>query len=73
MDIHQSIFMTNVFAERHPHEHVRLWKAFEEATPVGQRSGFFGADNVAYIAYLKKIKDPTFTAFFNADVEGRSN
>lgn len=69
--IHQAIFMTNTFAESNPQEHVKLWGEFEKEVPYAKRSGYFGADNVAYINYLRKIKAPAFITFFNQDVEGR--
>ena len=71
LNINQAIFMTNTFAEAHPKEHVQLWERFESEVPVNKRSGYYGADNVAYISYLRKKQDPTFLTFFNQSVESR--
>lgn len=71
LNINQAIFMTNTFAEANPERHVELWEEFEQEVPVSKRSGYFGADNVAYIAFLRKKQDPTYLAFFNDSVESR--
>lgn len=71
LSINQAIFMTNTFAEANKEVHVNLWNDFERDVPVAQRSGYFGADNVAYIMYLRKRKEPLFFDFFSESLEGR--
>lgn len=70
-EINQAIFMTNTFAKEYPDVHVQLWKEFEQAVPFSQRSGYYGADNVAYIRFLKQKKHPVFVNFFSNNVEAR--
>ena len=68
----KAIFITNTFAAAHPEEHIRLWKQFEQEVPYSQRSGVYGADNLAYIRWLKKQKNPVVLKFLNEDIIHRT-
>jgi len=70
--IASSIFITNTFAAAYPEEHLRLWKQFEQEVPFSQRSGTYGADNVAYIRWLKKQKNPVVLKFLSEDIIKKS-
>lgn len=68
MTIDKAIFITNVFAEHNPESHVLLWRRFENEVPVNKRSGVYGSDNLAYINWLKKEKDPVFLSFIDENI-----
>lgn len=68
----KSIFITNTFAGAHPEEHVRLWKQFEQEVPFSKRSGAYGADNIAYVRWLKQQNNPVIKTFLNNDIIQRS-
>jgi hypothetical protein len=61
--IQRAIFATNAFADAFPKEHIELWKRFENEVPYKDRSGVYGAENVAYIRWLTKIRHPLFVKF----------
>jgi hypothetical protein len=68
----QAIFATNAFADAFPEIHTQLWNQFESEVPHKQRSGYYGADNVAYIRWLKEKKNPVFIRFAQQYIESRS-
>jgi hypothetical protein len=70
--IAQSIFITNTFAQAHPEEHVQLWNQFEKEIPHNKRSGAYGADNVAYVRWLKGQNNSVVTEFLNGSIIQRS-
>jgi len=71
MTIDKAVFITNIFAESNPEVHTDLWKQFEREVPVKERSGMFGASNIAYIKWLKVQNNPVFNSFIanNVSVE----
>jgi len=71
--IQRSIFATNAFASEYPEEHVKLWQQFEKEVPVSKRSGAYGADNAAYIKWLREKKVPTFMNFINSGLVSRTS
>jgi hypothetical protein len=68
MTIDRAIFITNVFADANPEAHIKLWKQFEQEVPASKRSGHYGADNVAYINWLKKKNPPEFQQFIQQHI-----
>lgn len=52
--INQAIFSTNQFAMTFPEQHVQYWSEFERMVPASKRSGYYGADSVAYINFLNE-------------------
>lgn len=62
--IGRAIFITNTFANAYPEEHIQLWNQFEREVPVNQRSGIYGADNLAYVRWLRKKQIPLVQEFF---------
>jgi hypothetical protein len=68
MSIQQAIFHTNSFAGDYPEKHTELWHQFEKEVPQAQRSGYYGADNVAYVKWLKEKKDPVYMQFVQQGV-----
>lgn len=64
--LHRSIFITNTFANAYPQLHVELWKQFEQQVPVHERTGAYGADNLAYVRWLRKINHPTVNEFLKS-------
>lgn len=64
----RAIFMTNAFASEHPQEHTNLWYQFESETPHKERTGYYGADNVAYIKWLRDKRVPLFTQFLESNI-----
>lgn len=70
-DVQRSIFATNAFASQYPEEHIELWRQFEEAVPQQKRTGYYGADNAAYIKWLLEIKHPLFNAFLQKNIVGK--
>ncbi len=68
MTIDQAIFITNIFAESYPELHLKLWGNFQKEVPKSKRTGVFGADNLAYIKWLKKDENPVFLNFVKKDV-----
>jgi|GEM_PF-3237653 len=70
-DVQRSIFATNAFASQYPEEHTALWHQFEEAVPQQKRSGYYGADNAAYVKWLRETKQPLFLSFLQASIEGK--
>lgn len=65
----KAIFITNTFAGAYPKTHVELWAQFEKEVPVGQRSGAYGADNLAYVRWLKKQTHPLIRHFLQNDIQ----
>lgn len=72
LTIDRAMFITNIFATAYPELHTSLWNEFEKEVPTKQRSGYFGADNLAYITWLKKKNHPVFTKFVNEAVDIRT-
>jgi hypothetical protein len=70
--ISKSIFVTNTFAQAHPREHVVLWKQFEQEIPVKERSGVYGADNMAYIKWLRTQNNPIVNNFLKDNIVQKS-
>lgn len=68
----KSIFITNTFAQAHPQEHVRLWSQFEKEVPLNKRTGMYGADNLAYVNWLKQQKNPVVIQFLQDNIIQRS-
>ncbi|MCU5503639.1 hypothetical protein OCB09_09750 [Bacillus cereus] len=66
--ISKSIFITNTFAQAHPEEHIRLWVQFEKEVPYSKRSGTYGADNLAYVSWLKKQQIPVVKQFLTTNI-----
>lgn len=69
----KSIFITNIFAQSHPEEHVKLWNRFVKEVPPLKRNGYYGAENDAYVRWLKEQNDPVFDAFVQEQIIGRGN
>jgi len=69
MSIDRAIFLTNVFAQSHPDEHLQLWQQFEQEVPLKERTGAFGSDNLAYIGWLKKKQEPVFIGFVRNNID----
>jgi hypothetical protein len=68
IDINRSIFITNTFAQLHPREHIFLWDMFQKQVPAAKRRGYYGAENVAYINWLKNRKDKVFVDFIHEEI-----
>lgn len=68
MTVDRAIFITNIFADYHPEKHVELWTQFEKEVPASKRSGVYGADNLAYVKWLKEKKNPIFMEFIKEHV-----
>ncbi len=69
----KAIFITNTFAAAHPQEHITFWKQFEKEVPVKERSGAYGADNMAYIRWLRKQNNPLVNQFLKESIVNQSN
>jgi hypothetical protein len=69
MTIDRAIFITNTFADAYPEAHIRLWEQFEKEVPASKRSGHYGADNVAYVNWLKKKNPPEFQQFIQNHID----
>ncbi|WDI05018.1 hypothetical protein PUW25_25960 (plasmid) [Paenibacillus urinalis] len=67
-DVQRSIFATNAFASEFPEQHTQLWKEFEEKVPQVNRIGYYGADNVAYIGWLRSTKNALFNSFLQSNI-----
>lgn len=59
----RSIFITNTFANAHPEIHVELWNRFIQDVPKKERSGVYGADNLAYVKWLNTQNNPLVQEF----------
>lgn len=70
--ISKAIFVTNTFAQAHPKEHVSLWMQFEREVPFSKRSGAYGADNLAYMRWLRTQQNPIVSNFLAQDIVARS-
>lgn len=70
--IAKAIFITNTFAQAHPKEHIALWTQFEKEVPVNKRTGAYGADNLAYVKWLKEQNNPTVMEFTRNDIMTQS-
>lgn len=68
----QAIFITNTFAQAHPEEHTQLWAQFEKQVPFSKRTGMYGADNYAYVKWLKSQKNPVVVQFLQENIVQRS-
>lgn len=68
----KAIFVTNTFAAAHPNEHVKLWSQFEKEVPASKRTGVYGADNMAYVRWLRTQSNPVVTQFLQEDIMQRS-
>lgn len=69
MDIQRAIFLTNVLASADSYRHLELWNQFEREVPPSERTGYYGADNVAYIKWLKKHHSDFLTEFTNETLD----
>jgi hypothetical protein len=69
LTIDRAIFITNTFAMAHPDLHTQLWGEFLAEVPASKRSGYFGADNIAYVQWLKKKQHPVFLEFIQDHVD----
>ncbi len=69
----KSIFITNTFAAAHPQEHISLWNQFEKEVPAKERSGAYGADNMAYMRWLREQNNPTVNQFLKESIVNQSN
>jgi hypothetical protein len=68
----KAIFITNTFAGAYPEEHTKLWKQFEKEVPFNKRSGAYGADNMAYMKWIRTQNNPTMNAFLKEDITQKS-
>lgn len=68
----KAIFITNTFAQAHPQEHIKLWAQFEKEVPFKERSGMYGADNQAYVKWLKQQNNPLIQSFLKDNLVSRS-
>ncbi len=68
-EVQVCIFATNSFAKEYPDVHVELWEEFEKLIPPADRTGYYGADNVAYIKFLRKSNNPVFDNFYKNVLE----
>lgn len=66
--VSRSIFITNTFAKAHPEEHIKLWEQFEKEVPFNKRSGAYGADNLAYIKWIRTQDNPVVKQFLSNDI-----
>lgn len=73
MNIQRAIFATNAFASEYPADHIRLWAQFEQEVARSKRTGYYGADNDAYIKWLREKKDPIFVGFAQNNVQSKTN
>jgi len=71
-NIQRAIFVTNAFADACPQEHHRLWNIFEQEVSYEKRSGYYGADNLAYINWLNMNRPVAYMNFINGHIESRS-
>lgn len=67
----KAIFITNTFATANPELHRELWAQFEKEVPFPKRSGMYGADNVAYVRWLKAQKNEIVNGFLHENIIAR--